>query len=575
MNSDIRVRFAPSPTGLLHIGGLRTALYNYLFARRHGGTFILRIEDTDQARYVEEAEQDILESLAWAGLHPDEGPVVISEDEKSSDADAAGGKPRKISKIEYDAGEAGSEGSAVDGDQQSGKTTESTENGTRKANAQTEYKGTFGPYHQSKRRERYAEIARQLVDAGHAYYAFDTVGQIEKMRERLRTADNPVPKYDAQTRMEMRNSLTMDARQMQEMIEEGAEYVVRLKVPAGETIRFDDLVRGPVSFESDGLDDQVLLKADGLPTYHLANVVDDHEMAVSHVIRGEEWLSSAPKHILLYRYLGWEPPSMAHLPLIMSPSGGKLSKRKAEEEGIPVNVRDYRRERYERDAVVNFLALLGWSPGEDREEMTLEEMTSEFSLDRVGKSGAIFDFKKLLWFNEHYMRRRSDEELAGELEMIIQERGLPGAESDVKKLSPQQQALIEDKDFLTGMVSLLKERVSRLPEFLDAGRFFFEPPAEYDEKAVKKGWKEGTADRVARYRDRISALGSASFKAAELKSILSEVIEEEGVGFGKLMMPLRIAVTGSGSGPDLFGALELLGQEEVVRRLDTAIDKLG
>lgn len=525
MNSGIRVRFAPSPTGLLHIGGLRTALYNYLFARRHGGTFILRIEDTDQARYVEEAEQDILESLAWAGLHPDEGPAVINEDETSSDASAAG--------------------------------------------------GPFGPYHQSKRREQYAEIARHLVDAGHAYYAFDTVGQIEKMRGRLRTADNPVPKYDAQTRMEMRNSLTMDARQMQEMIEEGAEYVVRLKVPAGQTIRFDDLVRGPVSFESDGLDDQVLLKADGLPTYHLANVVDDHTMAVSHVIRGEEWLSSAPKHILLYRYLGWEPPAMAHLPLIMSPGGGKLSKRKAEEEDIPVNVRDYRRERYERDAVVNFLALLGWSPGEDREEMTLEEMTSEFSLDRVGKSGAIFDFKKLLWFNEHHMRRRSDKELAGELEMIIQERGLPGVESDAQKLSAHQQALAKDKVFLTGMVSLLKERVSRLPEFLDAGRFFFEPPAEYDEKAVKKGWKEGTADRVARYRDRISALDSASFKAAELKSILSEVIEQEGVGFGKLMMPLRIAVTGSGSGPDLFGALELLGQVEVIRRLDTAIERLG
>lgn len=575
MNSDIRVRFAPSPTGLLHIGGLRTALYNYLFARRYGGTLVLRIEDTDQARYVDEAEQDILESLAWAGLHPDEGPVIISGDEKSSDADAAGGTARKISKIEYETGDSGSKEKASAGEGKAGNNTGKTDGSKRDQNGHSEYKGTFGPYHQSKRRDRYAETARQLVDDGFAYYAFDTVGQIEKMRERLSTPENPVPKYDAKTRMEMRNSLTMDARQIQETIEEGTEYVVRLKVPAGETIRFDDLVRGPVSFESDDIDDQVLLKADGMPTYHLANVVDDHEMAISHVIRGEEWLSSAPKHILLYRYLGWEPPAMAHLPLIMSPGGGKLSKRKAEEEGIPVNVRDYRRGKYERDAVVNFLALLGWSPGDDREEMTLEEMTSEFSLERVGKSGAIFDFKKLLWFNEHYMRRRRDEDLAEELVVLIKEQGLYGDDDVSQALSPQQQALVESKDFLAGMVRLLKERVSRLPEFLDAGRFFFEAPVEYDEKAVKKGWKEGTADRVARYRDRVAGLDTSSFNAAELKSILTEVIEEEGVGFGKLMMPLRVAVTGSGSGPDLFESLELLGQDEVVRRLDTAINKLG
>ncbi len=542
MNSNVRVRFAPSPTGLLHIGGLRTALYNYLFARQHGGAFVLRIEDTDQARYVHEAEQDILESLAWAGLHPDEGPVVISTDEKTSDAEATGGKAKNISRLDYEPG-----------------------------SASAAFKGTFGPYHQSKRRDRYAMYARQLVDAGYAYYAYDTVEEIENMRERLRTPDNPNPKYDSQTRMQMRNSLTLGEVELQELLEEGSEYVVRLKVPAGETVQFEDMVRGSVTFETDGLDDQVLLKADGMPTYHLANVVDDHEMEITHVIRGEEWLSSAPKHILLYKYLGWEPPVMAHLPLIMSPGGGKLSKRKAGEEGIPVNVRDYRRERYERDAVVNFLALLGWSPGDDREMLTLEEMTHEFTLDRVGKSGAIFDFKKLLWFNENYMRQRPDPELAEELMALVQERGLPGKES----LTEKELRLTGDRAFMAGVVRLLKERVSRLPEFLEAGTFFFDVPAQFDEKAVKKGWKQDTAPRVEQYRERISALDDDAFRADELKRILSEIVEAEGVGFGKLMMPVRVAVTGAGSGPDLFETLELLGREEVLGRLDRALHRFA
>ncbi len=582
MKTDIRVRFAPSPTGLLHIGGLRTALYNYLFARHHGGAFVLRIEDTDRARYVEEAEQDILESLAWAGLHPDEGPVVISTDEKSSDADATGGQAKNVSRIDYDSDTVNS-AKKSDGS--------GNETGVR-------YKGTFGPYHQSKRREHYAFCAQQLVDAGYAYYAYDTVGEIEKMRERLRTPENPNPKYDSQTRMQMRNSLTLSEQEKQELLEDGAEYVVRLKVPSGETVQFEDLVRGPVSFETDALDDQVLLKADGMPTYHLANVVDDHEMKITHVIRGEEWLSSAPKHLLLYRYLGWKPPVMAHLPLIMSPSGGKLSKRKAEEEGIPVNVRDYRRERYERDAVVNFLAMMGWSPGDDREILTLEEMVDEFSLDRVGKSGSTFDFKKLLWFNEHYMRQRRDEDLADELMALIQERGLPGSGSgdgslsegqDRKDESPghpdaaagwdllseAQKSMAADKAHVSGVIRLLKERVSRLPEFLKAGHFFFEAPAGYDEKAAKKGWKQGTSALVSVYRERISVLNEDDFRAGSLKQILADVVETEGIGFGKLMMPLRVAITGVGSGPDLFETMELLGRDEVVLRLDAAMTELG
>ena len=560
MSSNVRVRFAPSPTGLLHIGGLRTALYNYLFARRHGGAFVLRIEDTDRARYVPEAEQDILESLAWAGLHPDEGPVVISTDEKTSGAEATGGEAKNISRIDYEPG--------------SGEDSKSADNG-RAGNGREDggpaFKGTFGPYHQSQRRDRYAMYARQLVEAGHAYYAYDTVEEIEHMRERLRTPENPNPKYDSQTRMQMRNSLTLSEQELQGLLEDGAEYVVRLKVPAGETVQFEDMVRGPVSFETDGIDDQVLLKADGMPTYHLANVVDDHEMEITHVIRGEEWLSSAPKHILLYRFLGWEPPVMAHLPLIMSPSGGKLSKRKAEEEGIPVNVRDYRRDRYERDAVVNFLALLGWSPGDDRELLTLEEMVREFSIERVGKSGAIFDFKKLLWFNEHYMRSRSDRELAAELGELVRERGIPGTGA----LPEEAQVWAADTDYLSGVVRLLKERVSRLTEFPEAGAFFFVAPEHYDEKAVKKGWKEDTPERVAGYRRRIIDLDGDTFRADELKRILTEIVEAEGVGFGKLMMPLRVAVTGAGSGPDLFETMELLGRDEVLRRLDAAMARIS
>lgn len=532
MTSEIRVRFAPSPTGLLHIGGLRTALYNYLFARHHGGTFVLRIEDTDQARYVEGAERDILESLAWAGLHPDEGPVAISTDEKMSEAAAA----------------------------------------------EPQYKGSCGPYHQSRRQERYARYVRKLVDAGYAYYAFDSVEEIEQMRERLRTAENPTPKYDSRTRMQMRNSLTLGAREVEELLENGTDYVIRLMIPESGKVMFDDLIRGPVAFDTHELDDQVLLKADGMPTYHLANVIDDHEMKISHVIRGEEWLSSAPKHLLLYQYFGWTAPAMAHLPLIMSPGGGKLSKRKADEEGIPVNVRDYRKNSYERDALVNFLALLGWSPGDDRELMSLNEMIDLFSLDRVGKSGSVFDFDKLLWFNEHYMRKRPDEDLANELKVLMDDPPRFDDAVDPTRWGPVSDALqkrVKEPAYLAGVVRLMKERVSRLPDFLEAGRFFFQSPIQYEKKALKKGWKSETPALLSRYLDQIRSLDDARFKADVLKQTLSDVVETEGVGFGKLMMPLRIAVTRTASGPDLFGTLELLGKEEVERRVLFALKQLG
>ncbi|MEX0994823.1 MAG: glutamate--tRNA ligase, partial [Balneolaceae bacterium] len=335
-------------------------------------------------------------------------------------------------------------------------------------------------------------------------------------------------------------------------------YVVRLKVPRRESIRFEDEIRGHVSFEAKGLDDQVLLKSDGMPTYHLANVIDDHLMKITHVIRGEEWLSSTPKHILLYRYFGWQPPAMAHLPLIMSPSGGKLSKRKAEEEGIPVNTRDYIEQKFEPEALVNFLAYLGWSPGDDTEIHSLEELCKRFTLDRVSKGGAVFNYKKLLWYNEHYLREKPDRDIAARVKRIAEKEGVKNA----------------DEEYLMQIIPLMKERVSKIEEFITYGRFFFEDPKTYDEKALKK-WKDDSHELVKTYRDKIADRDTDQFKADQLKSDLQEVIEEQEVGFGKLMMPLRIAVTGMGFGPDLFPALELLGKEAVLRRIDRALQELG
>ncbi len=492
---SVRVRFAPSPTGFLHIGGLRTALYNYLFARHHKGTFVLRIEDTDQARFVEGAEEDIIQSLEWAGMTIDEGPH----------------KP-----------------------------------------------GEFGPYRQSERKELYHKYAKELVENGHAYYAFDTQEEIEEMRERLKKSGNPSPSYDSITRQSMKNSLTLAQDEVEKRLADGDEHVIRLKVPRRETVKFEDLIRGIVSFETAGLDDQVLMKSDGMPTYHLANVVDDHTMGITHVIRGEEWLSSAPKHLLLYQAFGWEPPTMAHLPLIMSPSGGKLSKRKAESEGIPVNTKDYISGNYEPEALVNFLAYLGWSPGDDSEVHSLTELCELFTLDRVSKSGAVFNHKKLMWYNEHYIRDTAIEAL------------LPR----VKALAEQQGFDTKDEGYLSKVVGLLHERVSKVDEFVAMGSFFFEAPAEYDENALKK-WKDDSAGLVKAYRSKVETLSEAEFKAAKIKSLLEEVITEHEVGFGKLMMPLRIAVTGQGFGPDLFESFELLTKQEVLSRIGTALEKLS
>tara|TARA_R110000868_G_scaffold259361_5_gene517255 strand:- start:4223 stop:5704 length:1482 start_codon:yes stop_codon:yes gene_type:complete len=492
---SVRVRFAPSPTGFLHIGGLRTALYNYLFARHNSGTFVLRIEDTDQARYVEGAEEDIIKSLEWAGMTIDEGP----------------NKP-----------------------------------------------ADFGPYRQSERKPMYAEYAKQLVDGGHAYYAFDTTEEIEEMRERLKASGNPSPSYDSITRQSMKNSLTLPQDEVDKKLANGDEYVVRLKIPRRETVKFEDLVRGVVSFETAGLDDQVLMKSDGMPTYHLANVVDDHTMGITHVIRGEEWLSSAPKHMLLYKAFGWEPPTMAHLPLIMSPTGGKLSKRKAETEGIPVNTKDYISGNYEPEALVNFLSYLGWSPGDDSEIHSLEELCELFTLDRVSKGGAVFNHKKLMWYNEHYIRETSVADL------------LPR----VKKLAEAAGFETKGEEYLTTVVELLHERVSKIDEFISMGSFFFETPKEYDESALKK-WKDDSSGLVKAYQSKINVLSDTEFIASALKSALEATVEENEVGFGKVMMPVRIATTGQGFGPDLFASLELLGKEEVLSRIDIALDQLN
>lgn len=492
-DTPVRVRFAPSPTGLLHIGGLRTALYNYLVARKHSGTFILRIEDTDQERYVEEAEADIIDSLRWVGLEYDEGPP---------------------------------EG------------------------------GPHAPYYQSQRKDIYAQYARQLVEAGHAYYAFDTPEELEAMRERLQKSGNPSPKYDAVTRMSMKNSLTLPEAEVQRRLDSGEEHVVRLKVQPNETVRFEDMIRDWVTFDTSTLDDQVLVKSDGLPTYHLANVVDDHLMEITHVIRGEEWLPSTPKHILLYDYLGWTPPRFAHLPLIMSPNGGKLSKRNADQLGIPVSVRQYREAGYEPQALLNFLAFLGWNPGTDQEVFTLDELTDAFSIERVGSSGVQFNLDKLRWYNEQFIRRLSPDELA--------EKARPYVEA--REYHP-------DDAYLRSVAALMQERITFVKDIAANAGYFFEDPQAYDPDGVKKRWKEDSAELLSAYATRLEQL--SPFNAETADAALRELAEERGAGAGRIIHPVRLALSGVTMGPGLFEMMEVLGKETCVRRIRKAIVVLG
>ena len=492
-DTPVRVRFAPSPTGLLHIGGLRTALYNYLFARKHGGQFLLRIEDTDRGRYVEEAEPDILASLAWSGLAFDEGPGLG---------------------------------------------------------------GPHAPYYQSQRQDHYQQVARQLIEAGHAYVAFDTPEAVQAMRERMQRAGNPSARYDAVTRLQMENALTLSEDEVQRRLDAGEPHVVRLKVPPGETIRFDDMIRGEVTFDSSGIDDQVLLKSDGLPTYHLANIVDDHLMEITHVIRGEEWLPSTPKHILLYQCLGWTPPAMAHLPLILSPTGGKLSKRNAEKMGIPVSVRQYREAGYEPAALLNFLAFLGWSPGTEEEIFTLDDLVEVFSVNRVGSAGVQFNLDKLRWFNQQHLRRLSPGDLLARVQPHLQ-----GHHIDA------------DETYLRRVVELLRDRLTFAEDLTALFSYFFEDPIEYDEKGVKKRWKDDSAALLTAYADRLEQADPFSEETTE--AILRALAEEHEAGAGRIIHPTRLAVSGVTVGPSLFAMLAVLGPETCARRLRRAVEVLG
>jgi glutamyl-tRNA synthetase len=507
MEREVRVRFAPSPTGALHIGGVRTALYNYLFARKHRGTFILRIEDTDQGRFVPGAEDYINETFSWLGIGPDE--------------------------------------SIAQG-------------------------GAYGPYKQSERKEIYLKYANQLVEEGKAYFAFDTAEELEAMRERLREAKANNQVYDSQSRESMRNSLTLTKDEVHDLIRNGAPYVIRLKVDAGNEVHLTDMIRGEVQVSSTNIDDKVLLKSDGMPTYHLANVVDDHLMKISHVIRGEEWLPSAPFHVLLYQYLGWSEtmPQFAHLPLLLKPDGnGKLSKRDADKHGYPVFPLDwidpvsheksmgFREQGYLPEAITNFLALLGWNPGTEQELFTLEELVDAFSIERINKSGAKFDIEKAKWFNQQYLKNVRDEVLAVGFMQKLQSEGIECS-----------------KDTAAAICGLLKERVTFLKQFWSEGQYFFFPPTAYDDKIISKKWNEEVRMILHAYGKALK--GPDILTPESALEILNGVLEEYGAGPGKVMQALRVVLTGIGGGPDLMGIIAVLGKDEVVSRIERAIQKI-
>lgn len=502
--SPVRVRFAPSPTGALHIGGVRTALYNYLFARQQGGTFILRIEDTDQQRYVPGAEAYILEALRWCGLEPAEGPGIGGES---------------------------------------------------------------GPYRQSERKAIYGQYARQLVEAGRAYYAFDSEAEMDAWREAQRLAGNAAPQYDHRMRMSMVNSLTLSPEEVQTRLDAGEPYVIRLKVEPGEDIRIEDLVRGEVIFRSDELDDKVLLKADGMPTYHMANIVDDRLMGITHVIRGEEWLPSTAHHALLYRGLGWSDtmPQFAHLPLILRPDGkGKLSKRDGARFGMPVfplswegataedSFTGFREEGFEPAALVNFLAFLGWNPGTEQEIFSIAELTEAFSLERIHRSGARFDFDKARWYNQQYLMAMPDAELAERLAPELARRGWSATAA-----------------YLSAVCGLMKERVHLAREILDQGYYFFTPVQEYDEATLQKKWQAGPAGQFAAMLEPLLAV--TPFDAPTLEAWTKEWLTAHQLGMGAILPLFRLALAGTMKGPGVFEMMALLGQEGSRARLSQAM----
>ena len=499
----VRVRFAPSPTGPLHIGGVRTALFNYLFARQHGGDFVFRIEDTDSHRFVPGAEEYIIESFKWLGIKFDEG---------------------------------------------------------------VSFGGDHGPYRQSERRDIYKKYVDQLLADGKAYYAFDTPEELDAKRAEIQNFQ-----YDARTRMHMRNSLSLPEAEWRQMIADGEQYVVRFLITPGIEVHVNDMIRGDVVIKSDILDDKVLYKsADELPTYHLANIVDDHLMEISHVIRGEEWLPSAPLHVLLYRAFGWEDtmPRFAHLPLLLKPEGkGKLSKRDGDRLGFPVFPLEwhdpktgevssgYRESGYFPEAVVNFLALLGWNPGTEQELFSLEELVEAFDISKCSKSGAKFDYQKGIWFNHEYILRKSNEEIAALFAPIVANNGVD-----------------ESMERIRTVVSLMKDRVSFVRELWDLCSFFFLPPTEYDEKTVRKRWKEYSAQQMTELAEVLEGIDDFSIEGQE--PVVMKWVEDKGYKLGDIMNAFRLALVGIGKGPGMFDISAFLGKEETLRRLRRAVEVL-
>ena len=492
-----RVRFAPSPTGALHIGGVRTALFNYLLAKKNGGTFLIRVEDTDQTRFVESAEEYIMKSLAWLGIMPTEGP---------------------------DLG------------------------------------GDFAPYRQSERKERYMKYALQLVESGNAYYAFDSTEALTEQRTAIEKTGGKF-QYGAATRSNLQNSLTLSAAETQDLIAKG-DFVIRMKIPADVNVIINDIIRGEVTINSNELDDKVLMKADGMPTYHLANIVDDHEMEISHVIRGEEWLPSAAHHVLLYQFFNWEAPRFAHLSLILKPDGnGKLSKRDGAKFGFPVFPIDWAAQGiigfdgfgFDPKAVINFLALLGWNSGTEQEIFSLEELVDVFSLEKINKSGARFDFDKAKWFNQQYIKSTPNEELAAAIRPEIEANGHHVSDA-----------------FLAGFCGLMKERVVYTSEFWSKGNYFFEGVKNYDDDTIKKRYKAENRSKLDLMTSKIAEI--SDFDATNIDATLKDFMANEGMKPGDVLPIWRLALSGTMQGPDVMLMAALLGKVETVNRLKSGLE---
>lgn len=508
MNQNVRVRFAPSPTGGLHLGGVRTVLYNYLFAKQHNGTFVLRIEDTDRSRFVEGAEQYILDCLQWCGLTPDESPMQG---------------------------------------------------------------GSYAPYRQSERKHMYYQYAQQLIDSGHAYYAFDTPEELEKMRHDFKSDANPNPQYDHSTRMKMRNSLSLAPEKVMALLGEGTPYVVRIKMPVGATVKFTDMIRGEISFDTGLVDDKVLLKADQMPTYHLAVVVDDYLMKITHAFRGEEWLPSAPVHLLLWEYLGWKEqmPQWAHLPLILGPDGSKLSKRHGNKYGFPIfamNWTDpktndftegFRERGFLPEAFLNILAMLGWNDGTGQELFSLDELVQKFDLARVNHSGAIFDFEKAKWFNHQYIQQYTDEALVPLVKPFLEQRGF-----DVK-----------DGAYTARVIGAIKERCHLLPDFAEQGHFFFQRPETVDIPSIQAKWSDAARTFFTHLATAFTAL--PDWEQGAIEAVFNEVLTSIGLKKGDAMLPFRIMLVGGKYGPGVFLISEMIGKEETLTRLNFVLHSLS